>query len=207
MKKKTQVIIIHGGMTFRSEKDYLQYLKTREISLEKKPYWTDAYLTKSLGSNFEIIRPRMPLSDNARYRDWKIAFERYIPLMEDGVILIGVSLGGVFLAKYLSENKLPIKILSTYLVCPPFDNSLSGEDLVGGFTLPSKLALLDVSSKYLHLMFSLDDDVVPIYHAERYQSKLKNAEFSIYKSKGGHFRISKFPEIVGMIQKEVRGRK
>ena len=200
--KKTQVFIIHGGMTFKSKQDYLVFLKTREISLERKVRWSDEYLDKSLGKDYEIIRPRMPLQDNAQYQDWKINFERYIPHMRDGVVLIGNSLGGIFLAQYLSENKFPRKILSTYLVCPPFDNSLTGEDLVGGFKLKSDLSLLENNSKNLYLMFSEDDEVVPISHADKYENKLKKAKVIRYKSKNGHFKISKFPEIVKMILKD-----
>ena len=45
-------------------------------------------------------------------------------------------------------------------------------------------------------MFSKDDDVVPVSHAEKYRKKLKNAHIVIYKSKNGHFGIAKFPEII-----------
>jgi hypothetical protein len=79
MKTKTQIFIIHGGMTFKNDKDYLHFLKTKKISTVKKVRWQDDYLDKELGKSFEIIRPRMPLQDNAKYRDWKIWFERYIP--------------------------------------------------------------------------------------------------------------------------------
>ncbi len=202
MKEKTQVMIIHGGMTFKNRKDYLHFLRTRDISLEKKIRWSDEYLTKALGRNFEIIRPRMPLSDNAKYEDWKIHFERYIPFLRDGVILIGNSLGGIFLAKYLSEHTFPKKIASLFLVCPPFDDTLTGEDLCGGFKLKSNLSLIEKNSEYIHLLFSGDDDVVPIAHAEKYKAKLSGAKFHIYKSKNGHFQISTFPEIVTMIRRD-----
>ena len=104
------------------------------------------------------------------------------------------------MAKYLSENKFPKKILATYLVCPPFDNTVTGEDLVGGFKLQSDLSMLEKNSKKLRLFFSKDDDVVPIAHAKKYEKKLKNAKITIFKSKNGHFKISKFPEIVKMIK-------
>lgn len=204
MNKKIQVILIHGGMTFKNRKDYLHFLKTRKISLENKIRWSDDYLTKKLGNDFEIIRPLMPLSDNAEYKDWKIHFERYFSHLRDNIILIGSSLGGIFLAKYLSENKFPKKILSAYLICPPFDNSLQGEDLVGGFKLKLDLSLIEKNSKNLYLMFSKDDDVVPVAHAEKYRQKLKNAKIIIYKSKNGHFKVSEFPEIVEMIKKDVK---
>ncbi len=206
MKKKIQILYIHGGETFSNEKNYFHYLKTRKISLKKKVKWSDDYLDKELGKNFEIIRPRMPLQDNAKYRDWKICFESYFPYLKDNIILIGVSLGGIFLAKYLSENKFLKKILSTYLICPPFDNTLPGDELVGGFALKSNLSLLEENSKNLYLLFSKDDPLVPSSHAEKYRAKLPNAKIIIYKSKNGHFQISKFPEIVKMIKKDLEGK-
>ena len=204
MKKKKQIFIIHGGMTFKNRKDYLHYLKNREVSLEKSKSWKGSYLDKNLGKNFEIIRPQMPLQDNALYEDWRIHFERFIPYIRNNVILIGNSLGGIFLAQYLSENKLPKKVLSTYLICPPFDDTCIGEDLVGGFKLKKDLSLLEKNSRNLTLMFSKDDDCVPVDHAEKYRAKLKNAKIIIYKSKNGHFRISNFPEIVKMIKSDVK---
>lgn len=201
-----QIFIIHGGMTFKSKKDYMHFLKTREISIEQKVRWTDNYLKKKLGKNFEIIKPRMPLQDNARYNEWKIHFERHFPYLKNNIILIGASLGGIFLAKYLSENKFPKKILSTYLICPPFDNTVYGEDLVGGFKLKSDLSLIGKNSKNINLLFSKDDDVVPISHADKYKKKLKNANIIVYESKNGHFNISKFPEIIKMIKDDVKNR-
>ncbi|MBD3208278.1 MAG: hypothetical protein GF370_02410, partial [Candidatus Nealsonbacteria bacterium] len=121
--KKIQIFIVHGGYTFKNREDYLNFLKNRKISIKKKRNWTDDYLGENLGNNFEIIRPRMPLQDNAKYSDWKIHFERHIPYFKNNIILIGNSLGGIFLAKYLSENRFPKKILSIYLVCPPFDDT------------------------------------------------------------------------------------
>lgn len=200
MKKKTQIFMIHGGMTFKSQKDYLIYLKKRDISIENKPRWSLEYMDQELGKKFQIIRPRFPLSENAKYEDWKINFERHIPLLKNDVILIGGSLGGIFLAKYLSENKFPKKIMATYLICAPFDDTLLGEDLVGGFKLKPDLSLLEKNSKNLIFLFSKDDDVVPVSHAEKYRNKLKNVKIIIYKSKNGHFRVPKFPELVKMIK-------
>ena len=204
MKNKIQIFIIHGGHTFKNRKDYLHYLKNRKISIEEKIRWTDDFLKKSLGINFKIIKPRMPLEDNAKYKEWKIHFERHFPQLKNNIILIGNSLGGIFLAKYLSENKFPKKILSTYLICPPYDNTLPEEELSGGFKLKSDLSLIERNSKNFYLMFSKDDDVVPVSHAEKFREKLKSANIIIYESKNGHFKISEFPEIVKMIKADVK---
>lgn len=191
-------------MTFKTQRDYLKYLKNRPVSVEEKISWRDEYLKKSLGNRFKIIKPRMPLQDNAKYNEWKIHFERFFSQLEGDIILIGISLGGIFLAKYLSENKFPTKILSTYLICPPFDGSLPNETLAGGFKLKSDLSLFEKNSKNIYLLFSKDDDVVPVSHAEKYRKKLPGAHVIIYKSKNGHFLIEKFPEIVRMIKSDVK---
>jgi predicted alpha/beta hydrolase family esterase len=204
VKNKTQIFLIHGGSTFKNRKDYLHHLKTRKISLDKKIKWGDDYLDRELGRSFEIIRPEMPLKGDAKYEEWKIHFEKFFPYFKNNIILIGNSLGGIFLAKYLSEHKFPKKILSVYLICPPFDNTIAGEDLVGGFKLKSDLTLLEKNTKNLYLLFSKDDDVVPVSHAEKYRNKLKDAKILIYKSKNGHFKISKFPEIIKMIKSDVK---
>lgn len=202
--QKIQVLTIHGGMTFKNRRDYLHYLRTRKVSPEKKVRWSGDYLAKSLGIKFHVISPRMPLQDNARYEDWKICFERYLPLLKGDFVLIGSSLGGIFLAKYLSEHRLVRKPLAVYLVCPPYEVTLSKEDSVGGFRLRADLSLLEKNTGRLHLLFSEDDDVVPVVHAEKYRRKLTHADIVIYKSKNGHFAVPTFPEIITMIKADVR---
>lgn len=204
MKNKIQILYIHGGNTFKNRKDYLDFLRNKEISLEPRVKWSASFLDDALGNKFQIIRPRMPLSDNAKYEDWKIYFEKYIPYLQSNLILIGNSLGGIFLAKYLAENKFPKKILSLYLICPPYDNSLPGEDLLGGFKLPADLSRLDNCSKNVNLLFSQDDDVVPLSQAEKYRKKLKKANIVIFEGKNGHFLVPEFPELVEMIKSDVR---
>lgn len=203
-KQKIQIFYIHGGMTFKNKKDYLYYLKNREVFIKEKIRWSDNYLDEKLGKYCEIIRPFMPLMDNAKYEEWEIHFEKYFSYFKNNIILIGQSLGGIFLAKYLSENKFPKKILSTYLIAPPFDNTLFGEDLVGGFKLKSNISMIEKNLSNLNLMFSKDDDCVPIFHAKKFKKKLKNANIVIYENKNGHFRISEFPEIIKMIKNDIK---
>src|SRR3989338_9955150 len=107
-----QIVIISGGTTFDTYRDYISYLKNKEISLEKlrpRRDWKDT-LADKLGDNFDILFQKMPNVTNARYEEWKIWFERIIPFINDGVIFIVHSLGGVFLAKYLSKNDISKKI-------------------------------------------------------------------------------------------------
>ena len=194
--------MIHGGMTFKKRADYLTYLRQREVSIEPKVKWSGAYFDKRLGGFFSIIRPQLPLKENARYEDWKICFESYFPHLKDGLILIGSSLGGIFLAKYLAENKFPKKISAVYLIAPPFDGNMSTEDLVGGFRLPKDLSGLDECASRVQLFFSEDDEVVTPYHADKYRRSLKRGQIRIFKSKNGHFKLRSFPELVRLIKED-----
>ena len=204
MNQRTQLFLVHGGMTFKNKTDYVQFLKNRKITIQKRSKWSEDYLTRNLGKTFEIIHPRFPLQDNAKYSDWKIHFERHIPFLRNNVILIGCSLGGIFLAKYLSENKFPKKILATYLVGAPFDDALPSEDLAGGFKLKSDLSMLGMRSGNLTFLFSKDDPVIPLAQAHKYRNKLKNASIIILDRKYGHFNIPEFPELIKMIKKDIK---
>ncbi len=202
---KFQILYIHGGMTFKNREDYLDYLRNKEVRLEEKIRWHGDSFKGGLGDDFEITKPRMPFQDDAKYDEWKIVFENYLDAMDDNVILIGSSLGGIFLSKYLSENKVDKKILAVYLVAAPFNDELvGGEDLVGGFELGEDLSLVSENCNNVTLIFSKDDDCVLVESAEKYREKLPNCEVIVYESKGGHFQVSEFPEIVEMIREDVK---
>ncbi|MFA5052700.1 MAG: alpha/beta hydrolase [Parcubacteria group bacterium] len=197
---KTQIFIVRGGDVFKNKKDYLSYLKNQKVSVKKREGWKDAFLDRKLGKKYELIRLRMPCRENAKYEEWKIYFERFLPLIKNNAIFIGSSLGGMFLSKYLSENKFPKKILGVFLIAPPYDGFPESRIIPGGFRLKSGLSLLEENTKNLYLFFSADDNVVPVVHAEKYRKNLKQAHITIYKSKKGHFLVAKFPEIVKLIK-------
>lgn len=193
-----QIIVIHGGSTFESYEDFIDWIKTENVTIDSfKPRkdWK-ASLQEKLGTDYEILSPRMPNRDNAKYTEWRIWFERMIPFVRDDAIFIGHSMGGIFLAKYLSENKFPNKILAVLLVSSPYE---SWEDeSVGDFILPKDLSLLK-QAKDIHLFFSKDDPIVPFSHFEKYKEKLPNAKTRIFSDRG-HFMQEEFPEIIEIIQ-------
>lgn len=201
MKRKYQLLYIHGGTTFKNKKEYLYYLKERSISLEPYQSFSGDYLENSLGKKYQVIRPKMPLKENALYQDWKIYFERYFNLLDKKVVLVGNSLGAIFLAKYLSENSLKEKAPLVILIAPPFDDSLKDERLLGGFKLRKNLNLLIDNVDNLYLLFSSDDQVVDLSQMNKYKAKLKGANFRVYRNKNGHFRVKTFKELINIIKK------
>src|SRR5680860_1379722 len=119
---KQQVLIIHGGTTFSSCKEYINSMKAIVLELEKLKYrldWKDS-ITADLGDDYEVLVPRMPNGNNAQYIEWSIWLEHIIPLLKNEAILVGHSLGGIFLAKYLSENVIPKKIKAVILISAPY---------------------------------------------------------------------------------------
>jgi len=201
---KKQVVLIHGGCAYRSNDDYVQDLKTREIDrdlffTEREPRWKDLIQTR-LGDGFEVAKPKMPSYENAKFEEWKIWFERLLPFLRDDVILIGHSLGAMFLAKYLSEHTLSIRIEKIFLVAPAIGaDGLTGED--GGDFLPepSKVHALTDRCTQVYLFHSEDDEIVPYSHAAKYMEAMPRAEFVSFTERG-HFFQDDIPELIEYIK-------
>ena len=197
---KQQIIVVHGGTPFETYEDYLTYLKTQEVSLERlrpQKNWKDS-LQENLGEGFDILAPRMPNGNNAKYSEWKIWFERIIPLFDENIIFIGHSLGGIFLAKYLSENIIPKKIRAVLLVAAPFTNENTGRSLAD-FKLPPSLEKFTRQGGKIYLIQSKDDQEVPFEQFEMYKMALPEAEAMIFEDRG-HFLQESFPEVIKLLE-------
>lgn len=189
--KKHQVVVIHGGNSFKTQREVLAFLKKRHLDIERylKPRsdWKGG-LRKTLGGRYEVIQPDMPNKQNARYAEWKIWFERFSPYLSREVVLVGHSLGGLFLAKYLSENKFPKKILATMLVAP-------APSWVGDFTLKKNVSLLKKQGGKIFLYHSSDDPLVTERYFKPYRKLLPDAAVRAFHNRG-HFNRETFPELV-----------
>lgn len=201
---KQQVFVIHGGHTHDNYDAFIAYLKKYEVALEKlgKKDWK-AKLQERLGTEFAVYLLNMPNSQNAKYEEWKLWFEKYIPLFDEQVIFVGHSLGGLFLAKYLSENGLPKKIISAHIVAAPFEGTVRQEFLASGFSLPSSVQQLGDQVEKLFIYHSKDDPVVNFAEMEKYQKELPGATFRVFDDRG-HFNMEDFPEIVQDIQESIK---
>lgn len=202
MKSKKQVIFIHGGEAFSEYRIFLEHLRTRELRnpLEDAPKRWKTTLRQELGPEYEIYLPSMPNSDNAKYEEWKIWFERHLKLITHDVILIGHSLGGYFLAKYLTENTPEVPIRALFLVAAPVHpDDLKGED-GGDFRFDTAL-LPNIAQKVdeIFIIHSKDDLVVPFGHAELYRTALPDAQFRAFENEG-HFLGATFPELVEWVR-------
>ncbi|MBF05329.1 hypothetical protein CL644_01325 [bacterium] len=189
-----QLVHIHGGEWFDSYEEYWEYLKAFEIdsldvlSAEK---WRDRY-EEFLDADWNIIRPRMPSPQNAKYPEWELWFEKYIIHLENEITLVGHSLGATFLAQYLSEHILPKSIRSLHLVAPAFDG-------VGGFGLTEMVSNVSKQVSKVYIYHSKDDSLVPYEDSVQLQTLLPKAEFVQFYERG-HFLTPDFPELMAHIK-------
>lgn len=203
---KKQVVFIHGGEAYSNYEDFLDDLKESQIrnlpGTQKEERWTHS-LEDDLGSDFEVFKPSMPNSSNAKYLEWKIWFEKHFEFLRDGVVLIGHSQGGMFLTKYLIENETPFAIKALFLAGSVYDGSEVAEGFRedgGDFTYDlDKVPTLSSRVDNVFIMHSKDDFVVPFSHGEALAKVLPEAEFMVFEDKN-HFLIEEFPELITKIK-------
>ncbi len=198
---KKQVVFIHGGEAYSQYDAFLEHLRTCEIDPLAKPSsrW-HKNLSEDLGSDFEVFSPRMPNTENAKYLEWKLWFERFIPLLKDGVVLIGHSLGGYFLVKYLLEEQFPVSIKALYLVATPFEPDTNGLEDGGDFHFEhGNVPKLAQMAQNIVIVHSADDFVVSVDHAYHYKEALPEAKFLLFQDRL-HFWQESFPELITDIQ-------
>ncbi len=194
---KKQIIVIHGGDTFETYKEYLSFLKNWKIDFTRyqspKNDWK-RNLGRAMRKNYEVILPDMPNKINAKYSEWKIWFEKFLPYIKPRSIFVGHSLGGIFLVKYLAENKFPKKITGVFLVAAPYDDKDS-EYSLADFALPKSLSKFEKQAGKIFIYQSKDDPVVPFADFKKYRKNLKGAVGRTFANRG-HFNQETFPELV-----------
>ncbi len=188
---KRQVVVIHGGGTFipKSGESMLEFIQSKEPSLDRMRRSVDwkATLPDRLGDGYDVLAPRMPNADAPRYEEWKLWFEKMLPLFDADALFVGHSLGGMFLAKYFSEG--PARTIpALFVVAAPFETLGYAWELV----TPEKL---QERVKQIFFYHSDDDDVVNVSALAQYRALLPSATARLLAGRG-HFNRDDFPEIV-----------
>ncbi len=194
---KRQVCIIHGGDSFASHEEFQQYLKNSDVKYERLLYSPDwkSWLPSQM-PEYDVLLPSMPNKQNACYDDWALYFSKIVPFLAPNAVLIGHSLGGIFLARYFSEHPPKEKFARIILIAAPHSDETT--ESLGVFKLESASGLASASND-IYLLHSEDDPVVPVAEAHRYQKDLPEAELRIFSEKL-HFNEPTFPELVQIIR-------
>ena len=194
-----QICIIHGGSTYESDVNFLMHLETLELDYTRllyRPRWNN-WLGETL-VDYEVLLPSMPNGNNAKYNEWSLYFSKIVPFLSQDTILVGHSLGGIFLAKYLAEHADSLHFKKVALIAAPFNDET--EESLASFKLPDDMSNLVNTADEFHLFQSKDDIVVPPSEVERYRAILPNAEVTIFENRG-HINTPTFPELIDFIKK------
>lgn len=194
---KKQIIFIHGGDSYNTYEEYFENLKKKEVTLEyflRERKWGQN-LQEDLVENYQVLSPNMPNKNNARYEEWAILFEKIIALVDDSIILIGHSLGAMFLVKYLAENTIPKRIAGLFLVAGPHNNTAD----IGRWRIPDSLENIETQCKNIHLFHSEDDPTVPVSELEIFEKAIPSAKIHLFKDRG-HFVQPHFPELIEIVK-------
>ena len=202
---KQQIILIHGGESWKTHEEYIDYLKKSPVDLEslrlERKGWKDN-LAEHLGADFDVIFPEMPCWMNSKYAEWKIWFEKIAALIDDGAILVGHSLGGIFLAEYFAETNFTKKVKAIFLIAAPYASVASNKEM-GDFMLPNDISKIQEQCPRVFIYQSKDDPVVPFADALHYAAALPKAKLIAFEQ-NGHFRQAEFPELVQQIKELVK---
>lgn len=176
--KKT-ILIIHGAG-----------VRAYRIMHEK---WVP-YLQKSLDSSYKIICPRMPNPQFPQYASWRKVLNRTLHDIEGPLILIGHSLGGTVLLKYLTEEMVENPIKGLYLIASPYFSSDKGWNYQDFFIHKNPTELL---SQFPVTSYHSDDDqTVPISHQGFIASKFPQFVVKTLSGHGHEFDKKEFREII-----------
>ena len=194
-----QVIILHGGDSFKTYETYIKNLKSSAIDYERlksQKKWRQ-WISDQMPDS-DILLPTMPNSDNAVYDEWKMYFEKLLPFLTDDVGLVGHSLGAMFLAIYLNDNPLPKPVRQLILIAGGYDDDPLGE--YGSFMVKSAKNV-SKSADEIHLFHSKDDPVVPFGELVKFQQDLPSAISHTFTNKG-HFLDPTFPELLKILKQK-----
>lgn len=132
------------------------------------------YLENELGPEYQVIAPEMPDPENPKYMEWRKVLKEELAALEDGSVLVGHSIGGSALLKFLSEEELGKSFSKVITISAPFwgldeDWQLDEFELAEDFASRNSL-LPDVV-----LFHSIGDEIVPFAHLQKYMEELPSA--------------------------------
>jgi len=166
---RKRVLFIHGGGEGA-------YLEDRKLA---------AALQYALGAAYDVQCPKMPDEDSPAYEVWKERIAKELDALEGEIILVGHSLGGSILLKYLSEAELEKPVAGLFLVATPYWGVEDWE--VDEYALREDFASKIPKEMTVFLYHSRDDEVVPFAHAALYAKRLPRVTVREFDDRGHQF--------------------
>jgi uncharacterized protein len=155
-----------------------------------------ASLEQHLGEGFRVAFPEMPGEDDPDY-------ERFRPVIADAIeaadrpVVVGHSLGGYFLLKYLAEERPDAGIRAICIIAAPFPKG-DADWTFDDFEFPEGFAELLPAGIPVLLYASEDDDIVPFAHRDLYARAIPQAVTRT--TTGGH----QLGNDLGVVARDIR---
>lgn len=154
-------------------------------------------LKTELSDEYNIQYPIIDDPDAPTYQAWKKLLDSVLEKNMEPLILIGHSLGGSVLLKYLSEEEVDISIAGLFLISIPLWGTEGWN--VDEFVLPDNFeAKLGLSSN-VYLYHSRGDETVPFEHLNFYKNAFPYATVRELEGKD-HAFAGGLPELISDIK-------
>jgi hypothetical protein len=145
-------------------------------------------LRRALGTSYEVRFPKMPAEGDPDYQRWKPRLTEELAALGNRSILVGHSLGGSFLLKYLVEEGIKQSVVGIFLIATPFWGGAGWH--YEGFervALPADFAAKLPPAAPVFLYHGRDDEIVPFAHLALYAAKLPHATRRAIEGRGHQF--------------------
>lgn len=156
-----------------------------------------ANLQRELSREYHIHYPIIDDPEAPTYQMWKKLFSTELSRIDQPLILIGHSLGGSTLLKYLSEEKPKITVYAMFLIATPHwgKNGWDVEDFLLQENFEAELRNIP----HVYLYHCQNDPVVPFQHLEFYKKAFPDSVVRELKGKDHAFENG-LPELVSDIK-------
>lgn len=131
------------------------------------------WLRKSLGTQYEISYPIIEDPEDPTYEMWETMLDQELAQKNHPVMLIGHSLGGSMLLKYISEKESDFNISGLFLVATPYwgEDGWNVDDFKLNIDFVKHLPALPA----VHIFHCSNDPIVPLEHSKFYKQHLTHA--------------------------------
>jgi valyl-tRNA synthetase/predicted alpha/beta hydrolase family esterase len=205
----SNLVLIHGGEVWKDKETYRNKIENGELNWlwykfnhgSKKTFKTDL-INFCQQNNISLLNPQMPNKTNADYTKWKMVFEQAKDYINSETVLVGHSLGSMFLTKYLNENEMNCK--AVFLVSGGLwsESENNIEDFDTKWGLDNNFEKLKQLSSKVNIVHSKDDKVVDFQRSLDLKSKLTDANLIEFED-FGHLNVG-CPELLELIVSQLQ---